>query len=127
MHEISIAQSILDLVRQHVPAPQIPEVALVRVRVGSLSGVVGESLAFCFEALVTDTPLGRARLDIERVPTTCACGDCGHRFEPEAMIFLCPACGGGRTRLESGADLQVVHVELRETTLDDGRTPRPAP
>jgi len=126
MHEMSIAESILDIVRQHVPEAAIPEVALVRVRVGSLSGVIADSLAFCFEALVADTPLGRARLDIERVSTTCACGDCGHRFEPEAMIFLCPACGSGRTRLESGADLQVVHVELRETTPQDGRTRRPA-
>ena len=111
---MSIAESILDIVRQHVPETAMPEVALVRVRVGRLSGVVAESLAFCFEALVTDTPLGRARLDIERVPTTCACGDCGRRFEPEAMIFLCPACGSGKTRLVSGADLQVVHVELAQ-------------
>lgn len=111
---MSIAESILDIVRQHVPSAQVAEVRAVKVRVGSLSGVIAESLAFCFEALVTDTPLGRARLDIERVPTTCACGECGHRFEPEAMIFLCPACGSGRTRLESGADLQVVHVELAE-------------
>jgi len=112
MHEMSIAESILDIVRQHVPPARVPEVTAVRVRIGSLSGVVAESLAFCFEALVTDTPLGGARLDIERVATTCACGDCGHRFEPEALIFLCPSCGSGRTRLESGADLQVVHVEL---------------
>jgi hydrogenase nickel incorporation protein HypA/HybF len=112
MHEMAIAQGILDIVQQHVPPAQVPEVAAVRVRVGSLSGVVAESLAFCFEALATETPLARARLDIERVPARCACGDCGQRFAPEAMVFLCPACGGGRTHPESGGDLQVVHVVL---------------
>jgi len=127
MHELSIAASILDIVRQHVPEAAIPEVALVRVRVGSLSGVVAESLAFCFEALVTETPLGRARLDIEHVPSICACGECGHRFEPEAMIFLCPACGSGRTRVESGADLQVVHVELAAPPPAPGGQPGSAP
>jgi hydrogenase nickel incorporation protein HypA/HybF len=112
MHERSIAESVLDIVRQHVSPAQAPCVTSVRVRVGSLSGVVAESLAFCFEALVADTAFECARLDIERIPATCACNDCGHRFEPEAMVFLCPACRSGCVRLESGADLQVVHVEL---------------
>lgn len=115
MHEMSVAQSILDVVREYVPDEQVPAVTVVRVRVGSLSGVVAESLDFCFQALVADTRFGGARLDIERAPAECACGDCEARFEPAAMLFRCPACGGGNTRLVSGGDLDVVHVELGET------------
>jgi hydrogenase nickel incorporation protein HypA/HybF len=122
VHERSIAESVLDIVRQHVSPAQAPYVTSVRVRVGSLSGVVAESLAFCFEVLVADTAFEWARLDIERISAACTCNDCGHRFEPEAMVFLCPACSSGRVRLESGADLQVVHVEL-----DEKDPPKPGP
>lgn len=109
---MSVAQNIVDIVRQYVPEPQAPQVTVVRVRVGSLSGIVAESLAFCFEAIVAGTAYGRARLDIEPVAAACDCGDCGARFEPEHLVFWCPSCGSGRARLVSGSDLQVVHVEL---------------
>jgi hydrogenase nickel incorporation protein HypA/HybF len=115
MHEISVAQSILEVVREYVPDERAAALTVVRVRVGNLSGVVPESLAFCFGALVADTPFGGARLDIERVAAECACGGCGARFAPAERVFLCPACGGGDTRLVAGADLDVVHVELAES------------
>lgn len=120
MHEMSVAQNILDIVRQHVPAERAPAVTSVRVRVGGLSGIIADSLEFCFSAIVAETPLGRARLEIERVAAACDCQDCSARFEPEHLIFLCPGCGSGRARLISGNDLQVVHVELDETPATAG-------
>ena len=124
MHEMSVAQNILDIVRQYVPAEQAPEVTTVRVRVGSLAGIVVDSLDFCFTALVADTPLARARLDIEPVAARCECGDCGACFEPEDLVFFCPRCGGGRARLTAGSELEVVQVELDEEQRGAGA---PAP
>jgi hydrogenase nickel incorporation protein HypA/HybF len=114
MHELSVAQGIVEIVRQHVPPGQTADVTAVRVRIGSVSGIVADSLEFCFGALIAGTDLSRAKLQIEQVPSVCACRDCGARFEPEALIFLCPSCGGGRVQILSGTDLQVVHVELDE-------------
>jgi hydrogenase nickel incorporation protein HypA/HybF len=114
MHELSIAQGIVDIVRQYVPERQGPRVASVRVRIGRLSGVVPESLEFCFGAIVAGTPYEAARLQIERVPTICECADCAERFESQDPVFVCPSCGGGNIRLVSGTDLQVVDLELAE-------------
>ena len=116
MHELSIAQGIVDLVRQHVPGERARDVRTVRVRLGALSGVVADSLAFCFDAVVDGTPLAAAQLDIEGVPTEAACDDCGRRFAPADLVFRCPACGSGRVRLLAGQELQVVHVELDEAS-----------
>jgi hydrogenase nickel incorporation protein HypA/HybF len=112
MHEMSIAQGILDIVCQHVPPADHDQVGDVVVRVGRLSGVIPESLEFCFSGLVAGTGLAGARLAIEHVPTVCHCPDCDRRFDAESLIFLCPACGSGRARLVSGDDLQVVSIEL---------------
>ena len=65
MHELGVAQGILDLVREHVPDSQADSVRGVTVRVGDLAGIVTESLDFCFGAIVTGTPFSNAFLKIE--------------------------------------------------------------
>ncbi|HUL75159.1 MAG TPA: hydrogenase maturation nickel metallochaperone HypA [Vicinamibacterales bacterium] len=67
MHELGLANNILDIVRQYVPAERACAVRSVRVRVGDLAGVVPDSLAFCFSAIVIDTPYDRASLAIDHV------------------------------------------------------------
>ena len=114
MHELSVAQGILDLVRQHVPPDQAGAVRTVSVRVGALSGVVADSLAFCFEAIVAGSPYAGASLSIDRVPTRAACHDCSREFDIEGLVFRCPQCGGPQVRLVSGDDLQVTSIELAD-------------
>lgn len=114
MHELSIAQNIVEIVEHYVPEPTRSDVRSVRVRVGGLSGIVPESLEFSFSAIVAGTPLGSARLNIERVPAICRCEDCSMEFEAADFVFACPGCGGMHTRLISGSDLHVVDIELEE-------------
>ena len=114
MHELSLAEGILDIVRQYAPGERAAQVTGVRVRVGRLSSVVPDSLAFCFEAIVSGTPYGSARLDIERVPTACQCETCHLEFDTEDMDFTCPSCASERVTIVGGTDLQVVHLELSE-------------
>ncbi|HTP13579.1 MAG TPA: hydrogenase maturation nickel metallochaperone HypA, partial [Bacteroidota bacterium] len=68
MHELSIAQNIVDMVHQYAPTGNGETVKSVRLRVGEYSGVVADSLEFCFSAIVADTPLRGTTLEIERVP-----------------------------------------------------------
>ncbi len=117
MHELSIAQNIVEIVEQYVPVAARAGVRSVRMRVGRLSGIVPDSLEFSFSAIVAGTPLGSARLDIEHVPAVCRCEDCGIEFEIADIVFVCPGCGGMRTRLISGSDLQVVDIEMEEAPV----------
>jgi len=68
MHELGIAQSILEIVRTHVPPGQAPAVREVRIRVGDRAGVLVESLEFCFGVAVAGTPYADAVLAVDRVP-----------------------------------------------------------
>jgi hydrogenase nickel incorporation protein HypA/HybF len=70
MHEMGIAESVLDIVRQYVPEPRGQLVRRVTVRVGEFAGVQVESLRFCFEAIVAETPYPAASLAIEWVPAS---------------------------------------------------------
>jgi hydrogenase nickel incorporation protein HypA/HybF len=67
MHELGLAESILDLVREHVPPDRAIAVRRVTVRIGDLAGVIPDSLEFCFGAITAGTPYAGASLDIDRV------------------------------------------------------------
>jgi len=124
MHELSIAQSIVEIVQANLPVADAMSVKSVKIRIGQLSGVVPDSLEFCFTAITQETPLQGAALDIERVPFVLKCRSCGISFESEAGIVLCPTCGGSDTEVLSGTELQVVEIELDDSPLK-GRLRKP--
>jgi hydrogenase nickel incorporation protein HypA/HybF len=90
----------------------------VKIRVGHLSGVVADSLEFCFTAITQGTRLQGTVLDIEQVPFVLKCRSCSMSFESEAGVVLCPACGGSDTEVLSGTELHVVEIELYDEDLD---------
>jgi len=119
MHELGIAQNILEIVRQSVLKEQIEAVRGIKVRVGQLSGVVPDSLDFCFNVIVNDTELRRASLAIEQVPTTSECRNCMHRFQVEEFDFVCPACRSTNLELISGKELEIIEIELADEIDED--------
>ena len=114
MHELSVAQSIVEIVEQHIPQNRSQAVQAIKVKVGELSGVVPESLDFCFQAIVDGTPLKRAALQIELVPFSLLCSDCTEVNNTEPGIVLCPNCGGVNTRVVGGTELLVIEIELQD-------------
>lgn len=114
MHELGVAQSILDVVEQHVPRERAADVRAVRVRVGALSGVLADALDFCFSAVAEASAFRSAYLVIERVPVVGECLQCGASFDADGPILTCPSCAEGRVRLRSGTELQVLDVALEE-------------
>jgi hydrogenase nickel incorporation protein HypA/HybF len=114
MHELSIAQSIVDIIRENVPASDLPRVRSIHVRVGTMAGVVAESLSFCFEAVVADAGLSGAHLAIETVPLTARCRSCGQTGEIEPYLFRCGSCEGTDLVVVTGREMTVSEVELEE-------------
>ncbi len=114
MHELSVAANIIEIVREHTPEGAVSQVREVLVRVGDLSGVVPDSLQFCFEAVTSGTDLAGAAMRIDRVPARLRCRDCGMEGSAGEGILLCPGCGSLHTELTQGTELQVVSIELTE-------------
>ena len=119
MHELSIAQNIVETVNQYVPNVRNNSVKSVRLRIGELSGVVADSLEFCFSAITADTPLSGTTLEIERIPYTLHCLPCDKVFTSELGVVLCPACGGNNTRVVDGIEMRVVEIELNDGELKE--------
>jgi hydrogenase nickel incorporation protein HypA/HybF len=112
MHELSIALSVLDIVRTAAAESGLASVTLVRLRIGRASGVQPESLRFAFDCSKSDTPAAGAALEIEEVPVGGHCDSCGGDFtNPEPYVLACPLCGGTSFRITAGDELHVLDLE----------------
>jgi hydrogenase nickel incorporation protein HypA/HybF len=120
MHELGLASSIFDILRQYVPGDQAARVRRVHVKVGELAGVVPDSLAFCFDAIVEGTPYRSAVLDIERVPTRGVCAGCGATSPVQPPVFACPVCRSPHITMVSGQELSVSDVEVDDEATEGG-------
>ena len=111
MHEMAIAQSLLEIIIQESRAHQVKRVFSVALKLGELSAVESESLRFCFELIAEGTIADGAALVIERVPVTCHCQDCSSEFSVEDLVFLCPSCGSRNVEVRSGKELSIESFE----------------
>ena len=57
MHEMSIAQSLIDIVRDEMGKHGVTVLKSVRIQVGQLSAIVPDSLSFCFNIMTSGTDL----------------------------------------------------------------------
>ncbi len=99
---------------QHVATDDERLVQSVRLKIGEHSGVVAESLQFCFSTIVTATSLEAATLEIEVTPFCLRCARCQKSHRSEFGIVTCPVCGSSETEIVSGTEMQIVEIELRE-------------
>jgi len=112
MHELSVAQSILDTLLRERAERNLPGIEAVGVKVGALSGVLPDALQFSFEALRLDTPLSSCRMEMDEIAVTVRCEDCARVSSVENLLFLCPLCGSVRIEVLTGYELEISYLEV---------------
>lgn len=108
MHELSITQSVVTAVTQKMGDAPIRR---VRLEVGKLSGIVPDSMRFCFEMVTAGTSLEGATLEIDEPSGQAHCRDCGIDFETGEVLPLC-ACGSADIAVLGGTELRIKEVEV---------------
>lgn len=107
MHELAITQGVVDTVVERIDRP----VTGVRLEIGRLSGVLPDSVRFCFELVCAGTPLEGAWLEIVEPTGRARCNACDLEFEPEDLMVMCP-CGSLDVTLLAGRELKIIAVEV---------------
>jgi hydrogenase nickel incorporation protein HypA/HybF len=112
MHELSIAENIIEISEARARAENARSIRLIKLRLGEFTSVVREALEFSFEVARKGTLAQEASLEIENVPVVVRCATCGTPAAPaKDMCFICPFCGDG-LRIVSGDEMQVEYIEL---------------
>ena len=112
MHEMSIAQSLINIIHEEMVKNNASILRTVRLNVGEMSTVVPNSLEFCFSILTAKTPLEGVRLIMDIIPLKGYCRECEDTFKIENFLFVCPSCGNGQVETIEGKDLSIVEMEV---------------
>ncbi len=111
MHEMGIAQSIMEIVEQEMFRHGATKLSTIRLVVGEFTAVVPHSLTFCFEVITKDTPFEGVKLEMEHVPLTGRCTACDEEFTIKEYRFVCPKCGSQEIETIAGKELFVKEIE----------------
>jgi len=112
MHEVGIAQSLMDVVFDTAKNNGAKKVNKIFVKIGRLQAVESSSLMFAFDALKDGTIAEEGELIIENVPLTGKCMDCGHENIFEQIFMQCPKCGSSAVQILTGEELQITEIEV---------------
>lgn len=112
MHEMGIAQNILDIAVTTAQNEGAAKITAINLVVGELRGIEPIQLTFCFDIVARDTMAGGACLNIEMVPVSGYCSDCKADFKIEDYAYVCPQCGSTKIDVRGGTELRLKDIEV---------------
>jgi hydrogenase nickel incorporation protein HypA/HybF len=112
MHELSIVQNILDIAESEAKKINATKIIKIGLKIGEMSGVVIDSINFCFETLKNNTIARDAELLIDYVPLVGKCKNCCANFQIKNYIFKCNICNDTNIEIISGKELFVDELEV---------------
>jgi len=113
MHELSLVESLLEIIRQYEEKEKFTRVHSIRLSFGRFSCIEPMALRFAYEVQAKGTSMEGASLEFDVLPAVIHCFTCGRDVEIEgAYAALCPECGGAEVVLQGGTE------ELRLLELD---------
>lgn len=112
MHEMSLMESVREIVADAARANGAARVAVVRLQIGALASVDPEALRFAFDVVMRGGPAESAALEIQCVPGAAWCWDCARSVALGAHEVGCPECGGHRLEITGGTEMRVHEIDL---------------
>lgn len=116
MHEMALAQDIVQILHSNLKSIDLQTVTIVRLSVGVLMMVERESLQFAYQVLTEKTPLQNSKLEIIEEPLTISCNNCGNRHIVENYEYTCQNCQSTDYTIIAGREMYVKEVEIKQAS-----------
>ena len=107
MHELAIAQSILNIVEETVRKNNATEVTELELEIGIFAGIEYESLEFALKVVSNNSILTNASIVVIKPKGKANCFECGLTFELDNLFDPCPACNSYKYNITEGKKLRV--------------------
>ncbi|MBI3481147.1 MAG: hydrogenase maturation nickel metallochaperone HypA [Nitrosomonadales bacterium] len=110
MHEMSLAESVLQLIEDEARNQGFSRVKTVCLEIGQLACVEKESMRFCFDAVVHGSIAERAQLEIIETAGQGICASCALEQPIVALHEACSNCGSHEIRVICGDAMRVIEL-----------------
>ncbi len=112
MHEMSLAEGILQIVEDHARKGDFRRVTAVVLEIGQLSGVEVEALRFAFDAVTRGSVAENAEMQVISLPGSGWCLGCSRDVTVAQLYDPCPHCGGYQIHVTGGSDMRVKELAV---------------
>jgi hydrogenase nickel incorporation protein HypA/HybF len=109
MHELSLAQALIQRVAVHVP--EGGSVKRVRVRAGAMAAVEPDAMQLAWTAVTQGTHYQQAALELVIEPYRLRCPQCGREWESADLFVECE-CGYPRPQCRSDSALTLESLDV---------------
>jgi hydrogenase nickel incorporation protein HypA/HybF len=112
MHEMSLAESVLQIVEDHARKHGFARVNTIFMEVGQLAGVEVEALRFALEVVTRGSVAEGAAVDIAQTPGQAWCLACGDTVAMATLYDGCSRCGGYQVQVTGGTEMRVKELAV---------------
>ena len=112
MHEMSICESILDVLKDQAREQEFDRVKRISLEIGPLSGVEIEALKFGFDVVTRGSLAESAALEIVETKAMAWCMPCGEAVAINERYDACPKCGSHQLQVTAGEELRIKELEV---------------
>ena len=112
MHELSLAEGVLQIVEDAARREGLQRVRAVWLEIGRLSSVEPEAMRFCFDVVTRQSVADGARLEIVETPGAAWCMKCSEPTTIAAFGDACPRCGSYQLQVTDGTGMRVKELEV---------------
>lgn len=112
MHELSIAESLLQIIEDTATERHFLRVKVVWLEIGQLACVEQESLRFYFDVVIQGSIAHTARLEIIDIAGQAHCHDCNRHCAIASYDAACPYCGSVALTVTQGEAMRIKELEV---------------
>ncbi len=112
MHEMSICESLIQIIEGEAAAQKFKQVLAVCLEIGPLAGVELEALHFSYDVVTRGTLAEKSRLDVIELPLNAWCMPCSKNVDVKQRFDACPDCGSYQVQITGGDELRIKNMEV---------------
>ena len=112
MHELSLCESVLQILEQQAEVQHYTKVKTVWLEIGALSGVEVDAMRFSFEVVMQGSIADGARLEIVETPGQAWCLPCGQNVPVQHLYDECPLCGSYQLQVNGGDQMRIKELAV---------------
>lgn len=114
MHELSLIQSLLNIVQEHSVTHGFKKVNSLKLSFGCMNHIEPKALEFAFKSQSAGTKADGAILEFTILPVIIYCFQCNKKYEVDRFEFIpCPVCGTNEVEVVGGTeDLKLLEMDV---------------